>query len=509
MFGDLRRVTPIARRFGFDRGQPVDRYFIEQFLERNRAAIRGRVLEIGDDTYTRRFGGPEVAGSDVLHVAPGNPRATIVADLAGAPQIPSGSFDCIICTQTLQLIYDARSAVQTLFRILKPGGVVLATVPGISQIDDPVWAPSWYWSFTPLSAGRIFGDVFGQNQVDVRAHGNVLAATCFLHGLASEDINPIELEYEDAAYPFLITIKATKTGLPSDQTVSIVIPCFNQARFLSEAIESALSQTHRAVEVVVIDDGSADGTAEVAARYAEVRYVRQPNSGLAAARNAGLRHSTGRYVVFLDADDRLLVGAAAIGVDELERHPECAFVSGEHRYIGVDGSVMQEWSRPAVGANHYAALLKGNYIGMVATVMFRRDVFQTVQGFDGRWNACEDYDLYLRIARVFPIRAHTSTVAEYRRYPTAMSSDPGRMLDAALAVLSAQREAIRGHREYEQAWREGRLYWRQYYGRALADSVRRHWQATGRGRYAAREMWQLARLAPAELWQVFRRSTSP
>ena len=142
-FGDLRRVTPIARRFGFDRGLPVDRHYIEGFLRRHALAVKGHVLEIGGNDYTRAFGGGRVETSDVLDVSPENDRATVIADLAQAPQIASETFDCIICTQTLQLIYDVKAAVATLHRILKPGGTILATFPGISQTDDDTWAPTW------------------------------------------------------------------------------------------------------------------------------------------------------------------------------------------------------------------------------------------------------------------------------------------------------------------------------------------------------------------------------
>jgi SAM-dependent methyltransferase len=127
--GDLRRVTPLSRAFGFDRGQPVDRHYIEAFLARNAADIRGRVLEVGDAEYTTRFGGPRVTRSDVLHVSEGTPNATIVADLARGEAIPSASFDCVILTQTLHLVYDARAAIATLRRILAPGGTCLVTVP--------------------------------------------------------------------------------------------------------------------------------------------------------------------------------------------------------------------------------------------------------------------------------------------------------------------------------------------------------------------------------------------
>src|SRR5919202_1019671 len=158
-FGALRRVAPVSNAFGFDRGQPIDRYYIERFLAHHAKDIQGRVLEIEDNSYTLEYGGNRVKISDVLHVQEGNPQATIVADLTHADHIPSDAFDCIIFTQTLQYIYDTRSAIRTLQRILKPGGALLATFPGISQIHYPEWG-DWYWGFTTQSARRLFGEVF-------------------------------------------------------------------------------------------------------------------------------------------------------------------------------------------------------------------------------------------------------------------------------------------------------------------------------------------------------------
>lgn len=209
-FGDLRRTEPISREFGYDRGQPVDRHYIEAFLGRHAGDVRGRVLEVGDDTYTRRFGGARVTRHDVLHVEPGNPGATIVADLADAPHIPSATFDCIIVTQTLHLVYGVADAVATLHRILKPGGVVLGTVPGITQTSTDQWAFSWYWGFTALSARRLFATRFPEELIDVRSCGNVLAATAFLQGLAAEELSTKELAVRDPAYPMLITVRAVK-----------------------------------------------------------------------------------------------------------------------------------------------------------------------------------------------------------------------------------------------------------------------------------------------------------
>jgi SAM-dependent methyltransferase len=212
-FGDLRRLTPISRTFGYDRGLPVDRYYIENFLSRYAADIRGRVLEIGDDYYTRRFGGDHVTVRDVLHVKDGNPAATFVGDLTDAEHVPSAAFDCLILTQTLHLIYDLRAALRTISRILKPGGTVLATVPGISQISADEWADYWCWSFTTRSVTRLFEEFFSSDRVNVEAFGNVLTAISFLEGIAMDELRKEELDHRDPCYDLLITVRASKPDL--------------------------------------------------------------------------------------------------------------------------------------------------------------------------------------------------------------------------------------------------------------------------------------------------------
>jgi SAM-dependent methyltransferase/glycosyltransferase involved in cell wall biosynthesis len=209
-FGQLRRLTPFSRAFGYDCGQPVDRYYIEDFLARRSHDIRGRVLEVGDNSYSLGYGGERVTQSDVLHVKEGNPKATIIGDLTTADHIPSDTFDCIVLTQTLQLIYDVRAALRTLYRILKPGGVLLVTVPGITQISDAEWGGIWCWSFTPHSIRRLFAEHFPEPLITIEAHGNVLAATAFLYGLPIHHLKEWELDHHDPDYPMLITVRATK-----------------------------------------------------------------------------------------------------------------------------------------------------------------------------------------------------------------------------------------------------------------------------------------------------------
>jgi glycosyltransferase involved in cell wall biosynthesis/SAM-dependent methyltransferase len=508
-FGDLRRTRPIARNFGFDRGEPVDRRYIEAFLDRHQLGIRGRVLEVGDNAYTRRFGGTRVTSSDVLHVTPGAPGATIIADLTDAPQIPSNSFDCVICTQTLQLIYDLPRAAATLHRILKPGGIALVTAPGISQIDDRAWASSWCWSLTPAAMRRLLAGAFGETQVEVDSDGNVLAAVAFLHGLAADELDDEELIASDPAYPLVVTGKAIKppdashgTGL----TVSVVIPCFNQAGFLAEAIESALGQTPAPLDVILVDDGSTDNTSEVAARYSGVRVTRTAHLGLPAARNTGLAEARGDCIVFLDADDRLAPRALEIGLSYLSSRPDCAYVSGHHRLIDIEGAVLQEWPRPSIARDRYALLLQGNYISMGAAVLYRRDALDLAGGFDPALRASEDYDLYLRLARRLAVCDHDEVVAEYRRHGAAMTDEPVRMLQTALEVLDRQRAYTAGQPMLECARRAGIRHWRQYYGRRAADLIADRIAIGQRRLRGLRDAWTLARHAPAEAAGLLRRA---
>ena len=210
-FGSLRRLKPIAPDFGWRWGLAIDRYYIEKFLAQHSEDIRGHVLEIEEAVYTRRFGGNKVTRSDVLHVDASHPLCTIAADLTKADNIPSNSFDCIILQQTLEFIYDVRAALRSLYRILKPGGALLVTFHGISQIaryDMDKWGE--YWRFTSLSARKLFTEVFPGACVTIEPHGNVLAATAQLQGIVAEELNPEELDFNDPDYEVLIGVRACK-----------------------------------------------------------------------------------------------------------------------------------------------------------------------------------------------------------------------------------------------------------------------------------------------------------
>jgi SAM-dependent methyltransferase len=208
--GGLRRTTPIDPNWGFERGTPIDRVYVERFIEERAGDIHGRVLEIAAPDYTERFG-TNVDRVDILMAAEGDPRATIVADLADAPHIPDDTFDCAIVTQTLQFVYDIRGAFATLHRVLVPGGVLLATVPGITKIsppEDDVWGE--WWHYTGRSALRLGEEAFGIGNVEVRTYGNVLTAAGFLYGLAASDLRQEELDANDRLYEVTIGIRAIK-----------------------------------------------------------------------------------------------------------------------------------------------------------------------------------------------------------------------------------------------------------------------------------------------------------
>jgi SAM-dependent methyltransferase len=215
-FGDLRRFSPIGRNWGYERGMPVARYYIEGFLARHANDVRGRVLELGSNDYTTRFGGARVEKSDVLAVETTNRNATIVGDLTDRSTLPEAVFDCIIFTQALHYIYDVRVAIEMLHRALKPHGVLLTTAPGIGPMGDHPGHPErpdrwpWYWIFTLASLRRVLEERFGRDAVTAEAHGNIFTATAFLYGLALEDLDKSDLEVDDPRFPVAIAARALK-----------------------------------------------------------------------------------------------------------------------------------------------------------------------------------------------------------------------------------------------------------------------------------------------------------
>jgi hypothetical protein len=209
-FGDLRSLSPISTKFGFDRGTPIDRYYIERFLDQHADDVMGRVLEAGDSAYTRRFGDGKVLRSDVLHVDASNPSATVIGDLGNPGILPSSVFDCVLLTSVLHYVFDMKAAIASIHRALKPGGVLLLTVPGVSAVDDGGWGSVLAWSLTAPMARRLFEDQFDSDKISVEAYGNVFAATAFLHGIAVEEVKAEELNANDPRYPVVVAVRAVK-----------------------------------------------------------------------------------------------------------------------------------------------------------------------------------------------------------------------------------------------------------------------------------------------------------
>ncbi len=208
--GELRRTTPISTSFGYDRGNPLDRRYIEDFLRKHSSDIQGRVLEIGDNSYTVQFGGAAVTQSEVFNRHPGDPQTTFTGDLSQPDALPTGVFDCIVFTQTLHLIYDMRAAVAMLHEALRPGGVLLATVPYVCPIDRGEWRETWYWSITPLALERLLTERFGGDHVSIQGYGNTLSATAFLYGLAEHELTEDELDTYDPCCPVTVMGRAIR-----------------------------------------------------------------------------------------------------------------------------------------------------------------------------------------------------------------------------------------------------------------------------------------------------------
>ena len=297
----------------------------------------------------------------------------------------------------------------------------------------------------------------------------------------------------------------------SPTLVSVIIPCYEQGRYLGEAIESALSQVDPDldVEIVVVDDGSTDSTSDVASAYGAVRYVRQENRGLSAARNKGFSVSGGSFVVFLDADDRLRRVAIASSLEILSSRPECAFVYGRHQAIDETGNPLPSAPQPSDAANIYRLALRGEAhpIHTPGEVLYRRRIIEEVGGFVEGLDGCADLHLTLRITQTAPACFNERLVLDHRLHPASMKKRSAYMLKTSIAVQRTQRDFVRAHREYEDDYRIGMRLAREYFGRHVAMDVAR--KAAGRDlRGALVDLAVLARYHPRgalpHLWRALR-----
>ena len=284
--------------------------------------------------------------------------------------------------------------------------------------------------------------------------------------------------------------------LQTTDRVSVIIPCYDQAKFLAEAIESVLAQTHRAHEIIVVDDGSPDRPDAVVRAFPGVYCIRQRNAGVSEARNAGVHAATGRYLVFLDADDRLLPNHLETSLEAFKQHPEVGMVCGDYRWFGADDTWHRHTCAPM--PDHYSTLLKTHFIGPPIVMMVRHDVVRRVGGFRSYVNGCEDLDLYLRIARAYPIHCHHDVVGEYRRHQGQTTRRWGRMLTAVMGVLRDQRAYVKQHPEYAEALRISIRRNQHNCGDPLIWQMVAAWRQ-GAWRQAAADLWLLVRFYPRGL----------
>jgi glycosyltransferase involved in cell wall biosynthesis len=293
----------------------------------------------------------------------------------------------------------------------------------------------------------------------------------------------------------------------SQNLVSIVIPCHKQAEFLGSAIDSALAQNYRDRELIVVDDGPDDSTTKVADCFETVRCLRQKRSGVAAARNRGLSESNGDFIVFLDADDRLLPRALENGVASLREHRDAAFVYGSVELITADGFNLPTPPQSIVEENHYLELLRHNYIWTTGTVMYRKAILEQAGGFNTSLGGSADVELNLRITRHFPIFCHGQPVLEYRRHPQSMSTDWSLMLGDAVNARLLHRRFVLGQPEYQQALDEGLRSVREYYGDKLVSSIRSDFEHH-RWLMATRKLATLSRYFPGRILNASMRRLS-
>jgi SAM-dependent methyltransferase len=442
-FGDLSGLVPLSDNWGYSRGSPIDRFFIEGFLARHQGDVTGHVLEVGGDTYTKRFGAHRVSASDTLDVRADNSKASIIADLRAAPNIPSEAFDCIILTQVLVLIDDVEAALSTVSRILKPGGVALITVPGISQISsNPEESSLWSWSFYPKTFRGLLAKFFDPKRLIVEGFGNLKTTIGFLAGLAQEDLSRDDFMFHDSRYPLIVAARAIKPGclppvvkkrrLSDTPRVSVLMPVYNSAPFLAEAIESVLRQRFEDWELLIVDDGSTDASFEIAESYAmtdpcRMRLFRHPDSanhGLSRTLNFGIAQARSDILAFLDSDDTWLADRLSHDLNVLQRNPSACAVLSSSLYWWHDVSRPAQVDRykspldcvwPKRAFFRSAFLRNESSIPCTCALTVRSETLRQIGGFDETLDVAQDMKLISEISFRFPVFVAGCCNAEYRR----------------------------------------------------------------------------------------------
>lgn len=282
-------------------------------------------------------------------------------------------------------------------------------------------------------------------------------------------------------------------------TVSVIIPCYNQGHFLAEAIGSVLAQDHPETEIIVVNDGSYDNTSEVASKFPAVICIDQENQGLSTARNNGFKKSTGKFIIFLDSDDKLSAGAIANGLKVLLASPDATFAYGRLRRIDVKGNVENIRREPESRENYYHDLLQRNYIPTPGMVVFRRSALEKFGLFNPRRSESADYDIYLRMSRCANIVSHQSIAVDRRMHGDNMSANAANMLVVTLKVHKSQWKYARHDSRLRAAYKDGGRNWRRFYGDQLIDQFannfsQREWKK------CCQQSWILIRQCKYRLW---------
>lgn len=286
------------------------------------------------------------------------------------------------------------------------------------------------------------------------------------------------------------------------ESISIVITCYNQAPYIGEAIESALSQTSPAREILVVDDGSPDHTGQIVGRYSDVRYIRQDNQGLVAVtRNRGIQETTGTYIVFLDGDDRLLPEHLETSLKTFQKTPHAAAVCGLFREFGEQAGIVPHTCDPD---DFYGTVMRFPSIAHVITAMFKRSILAQAGNFctDPAINGCDDFELFLRLARRYFVSCHHELVAEHRYHRTQTTKNRALMLQSSMSVFRLQRDYIRKNPRYREDYARCRALSQHFWGQLSLDQLA---ISASRGMIgvALRYFWTLLRFYPGGLLRRF------
>ena len=446
----LFRVTPINRDWGWLKGTPLDRPFIADFVKTHAGDIRGRVLEVKEPEYASLYASP---GSqvDILDLDPNNKQANIIDDLQYCSKIPDNTYDCIVLTQVLQLVPDIDKALSTVARILRPGGVLLITVCGITQSGHGEEG-AFHWAFFPAGLRHALARYFDPRKLVVTSHGNAGLAASFLMGLTAQQVPPDVRAVNDPEYAIVVAGRAVKAAPVPTQLVwpkaaerpdiSVIIPMYNAAATIVEALHSVTLQTHGSYEILIVDDGSTDGSGAIVTEIAHasggvVTVLEHPghaNRGLSETRNLAMRHARGAFLVFLDADDTIHPEKFAHDLAILHAHPQAAAVVGRALWWwdgdDVQNATLDPIFAPADRIVYPPEFFDANYQEgsrisppCVHSWMVRKSVIDQIEPFDPNMLTYEDQKFLGEISFRFPIYVASTCLCEYRRKKTSLWAD--------------------------------------------------------------------------------------